>query len=59
MKVIFGFDAQFCGHFENIVELPDNITDIEIKAMFPEVMGLEYDDNCYFVKESDSDKSDF
>ena len=48
MKVKFGFDAQFCGRFHEIVDLPDNTTEDKIIAMFPEILGLPFDNNCYY-----------
>ena len=50
MKVLLGFNAQFCGQIETIVECVDTATDKDIVALFPALIGLPYDDNCYFIK---------
>ena len=52
------FNAQFVGHDEAIVEVKDDITDDEIKALFPLVMRMEYDDNCYWEEVTNSVKLD-
>ena len=44
-----GFDAQFCGGIiEGVKEFPNDATDLDIKAAFPSIMGMEYDENCYY-----------
>ncbi|MDF2950460.1 MAG: hypothetical protein K0S18_43 [Anaerocolumna sp.] len=48
MKVKFIFDAQFYSYMEEIVDLQDNLSESDIKAMFPIVLGIEYNDNCSF-----------
>lgn len=48
MRVLFGFNAQFCGKTEQVVELPDNTKEDTIKETFPDIIGITYDDNCYF-----------
>lgn len=53
-KLRLVFNAQFVGHDEAIVEVKDDITDDEIKALFPIVMWMEYDDNCYWEEVTDS-----
>lgn len=50
MKVLLGFNAQFCGMYEEVVDCVERATDKEIKALFPAIMGLPFDDNCYFIK---------
>ena len=50
MKVMLGFSAQFCGTVETVVECVDTASDDEIKALFPALIGLPFDDNCYFEK---------
>lgn len=50
MKVKLIFNAQFCGHAEKVIEVPDDSTDEFIESLFPEEMGLNYDDNCNYVK---------
>ena len=48
MKVKVIFDAQFCGHDEQIIELQSIVTEDDIKAMFPIVFGIPFDDNCSY-----------
>lgn len=48
MKVLFGFAAQFVGQVSNIVDLPDGIETQQIEKLFEEILGLPYDDNCYY-----------
>jgi hypothetical protein len=50
MKVLLGFAAQFCGTCEEVVNCVEQATDEEIKALFPAIIGLPFDDNCYFIK---------
>lgn len=47
-KVRLMFDAQFCGHFEKIVDIPINADEQFIKSLFPVHMGLKFDDNCSY-----------
>lgn len=49
MKVTLVFDAQFCGRMEATVELPEEVSDEEIKALFPERLGIDFDENCYWT----------
>lgn len=53
MKVKFCFDAQFVGHDEVVLDLPDNTRLSDIVSMFPGVLGLKFDDNCWFVVYTD------
>lgn len=46
MKIKLIFDAQFVGREEVTVEVPDTISDEDIKKLFPEYIGIEYDENC-------------
>lgn len=48
MKVLFGFAAQFIGQASDIVDLPDDTTNEQIEELFEEILGLPYDDNCYY-----------
>jgi hypothetical protein len=48
MKVLFGFAAQFIGQANNIVDLPNDATPQQIEGLFEEILGLPYDDNCYY-----------
>ena len=50
MKVKLIFNAQFCGYAEKIIEVLDDSTDEYIKSLFPKEMGMDYDDNCNYVK---------
>lgn len=50
MKIKLIFDAQFVGRDEVTVEVPDNITDVEIKKLFPQYLQLNYDENCSWEK---------
>ena len=47
-KVKLIFAAQFCGYAERIIEVPADADDDYIKELFPEEMGLKFDDNCDF-----------
>ena len=49
MKIKLIFDAQFVGREEVIVDVPDNISDEEIKELFPKYIGIEYDENCSWI----------
>ncbi len=57
MLVRLIFDAQFCGHEEITVRMPINKDSDYIKAvLFPQVMGLAFDENCgYEILEDDTD----
>jgi hypothetical protein len=48
MKVLFGFAAQFIGQGNNIIDLPDGTTHEQIEELFEKILGLPYDDNCYY-----------
>ena len=48
MKILFGFDAQFCGSMEKIINSERKLNDEDIKSMFPDVLGIPYDENCYY-----------
>ena len=50
MKIKLIFDAQFVGQDEVVLDVPDDITDEEIKALFLKHLGIDFDDNCYWVK---------
>ena len=58
MKVTFVFDAQFCGRAEQVKYLPNETTDEQIKAMFKDVLGMDYDSNCSFEKVPETNKDD-
>jgi hypothetical protein len=47
-KVKLMFDAQFCGYAERIIEVPAEADEDYIKGLFPEEMGIPFDDNCFF-----------
>ena len=47
-KVKLIFAAQFCGYAERIIEVPADADDNYVKGLFPEEMGLVFDDNCDF-----------
>ena len=49
MKIKLIFDAQFVGREEVTVEVPDNISDEEIKELFPKYLWVEYDENCSWI----------
>jgi len=48
MKVKFIFDAQFCGYDEEIKELQSNLSDEDIKSMFPLVLGIPFNNDCSY-----------
>ena len=48
-KITLIFDAQFVGREETTIEVKDNITEEEIKQLFPTYLGVEYDESCYYV----------
>ena len=50
MKIKLIFNAQFVGHEEVTIDVPDDISDEEIKELFPKYMWMDYDENCYWVK---------
>ena len=54
MKVKLVFDAQFCGRIEETVDIPDDASEEEIKALFPKVLGMEFDDSCFWKIEEDA-----
>ena len=58
MKVTFVFDAQFCGRAEQVKYLPNETTDEQIKAMFKDVLGMDYDSSCSFEKVPEANKDD-
>lgn len=45
-KVKLVWDAQFCGRLEEIVEVEEPVTDEKVRAIWCEIMGMEYDENC-------------
>lgn len=47
MMVLFGYDA-FGDKFEQVDWVSDNSTDKEIKSLFEEILGIKYDNNCYY-----------
>lgn len=49
MKIKLIFDAQFVGREEVTVDVPDNISDEDIKELFPKHLGIEYDQNCFWI----------
>lgn len=50
MKVYFGRAAQFAGGIcGDIVDIPDNLTDEQIKELFKEVIGIPYnEEDCFY-----------
>lgn len=48
MKVKLIFNAQFCGYFEKIVDVPIDYNDEDIRRLFEKEMELEFDDNCFY-----------
>lgn len=48
MKVIFGFDNQFIGKHETEKYLPDDTTRKQIIELFPIILGISFDDDCYY-----------
>lgn len=51
MKITLIFNAQFVGRDEVTVEVEDNLTEEEIKKLFPKYLWMDYDENCYWVLE--------
>lgn len=49
MKIKLIFNAQFVGHEEVTVDVPDDISDEEIKELFPKYLWMEYNENCYWI----------
>ena len=49
MKIKLIFNAQFVGRDEIIVDVPDDITDKEIKELFSKYLWMDYDENCYWI----------
>ena len=50
IKIKLIFDAQFIGKVEHTVEVPDDISDNQIKSLFFKELGIQFDDNCYWEK---------
>lgn len=48
MKILLGFDTQFCGKSETVIEAPNYLSKKEIKELFKKEMGIEFDENCYY-----------
>lgn len=48
MQIKLIFDMKFCGKKEEIVNVPINITEREIKKLFPRYIGVEYNDACSY-----------
>jgi hypothetical protein len=49
MKVLLGFNAQYCGYFEKEVDIPyDKFSHEYVLSIFPIEMGLEFDNNCFY-----------
>lgn len=48
MKVRLIFDGWFCRRAEEAVSMPDTVIEEDIKALFPDVFGLRYDENCSY-----------
>lgn len=42
------FDAQFCGHDEITIIVPDYVSDKTAEALFEPLLGMEYDENCRY-----------
>lgn len=59
MKVRLIFDAQFCGCIEETVDVPDDASEEEIKALFPKTIGIEFDDSCdWEIEESGAEPTE-
>lgn len=50
MKVYFGWNSQFCGACHDIAYVPNDATDAYIEDMFEEVLGVPYNEDCYYKK---------
>jgi hypothetical protein len=48
MKIKLVFDAQFAGKIEKIVEVSNKLSNNQIKNLFIEELGIQFDDNCYY-----------
>lgn len=50
MKVRYTFAAQFCGCESLVTEVPDGLSDAEIKAYgeHEECLNMPWDENCYY-----------
>jgi hypothetical protein len=48
MIVKLGFDSQFVGSWEDEFEIPDNSTEEYIKNMFPDKLGIKFNNECYY-----------
>ena len=51
MNILFGFNSQFIGKQEIKVNFPQKeFTDDEIIDMFEDILGIPFDENCYFER---------
>ena len=51
MKVVYGFSSQFCGGVHKVVtDIPEDTTDDEIIKSFEDVLGIPYNEECFFYK---------
>lgn len=48
MKVIFGFDNQFIGKYEIEKYLPNDTTREQIIKLFPTILGINFNEDCYY-----------
>ena len=48
-RVTLIFDSQFCGRQELPVKIPESKGDEYIKSLFPELLGVEFDENCHYI----------
>lgn len=46
MKIKLRWSSQFCGTAEEIVDVVEHASNTDIKALFPALIGLQFDDNC-------------
>ena len=53
MKVIFGFDNQFIDKYVTEKYLPDDTTHKQIIELFPIILGLEFNNDCFYRIEED------
>lgn len=50
-KVTLIFDSQFCERQELPVRVPEYKSEDDIKSLFPELLGVEFDENCHYIIE--------
>lgn len=48
MKIKFGFDSQFIGCYEQVIDVSNEITKENIILLYEKEMGLPFNADCYY-----------